>query len=155
MGGIAPYGTYATRDEKAVALAALEPKFWMAFCAAVGLDASLEALAPGPHQAEWKRRVAEIIATKTRDEWAAFGAEHDCCIEPILDPDEVADDPQVKARGLFVELEGGLRVPRTPLATRPALGRAPAQGADGRDVLRDAGFSADEIATLTAAGATR
>src|SRR5690606_10796952 len=37
MGGIAPYGTYATRDEKAVALAALEPKFWMTFCAAVGL----------------------------------------------------------------------------------------------------------------------
>ena len=34
-GGIAPYQTYATKDARAMALASLEPKFWLSFCAGI------------------------------------------------------------------------------------------------------------------------
>ena len=78
-GGIAPYNTYATKDGLHVALGALEPKFWMGFCAAVGLEASMEALMPGPHQVELKKKVAAIFANKTRAEWEAFAKQHDVC----------------------------------------------------------------------------
>ena len=61
IGGIAPYNTYATKDGRAVALAALEPKFWMAFCAGVGLEPQLEALVPGPHQTAIKAKVAALF----------------------------------------------------------------------------------------------
>ena len=81
MGGLAPYGTYATKDGGAVALGALEPKFWKAFCRAAEIECGMEALVPGPHQTEWKKKIADAIAGKTRDEWAAIGAEADCCLE--------------------------------------------------------------------------
>ncbi len=43
-GGLALYGTYATKDGRYVALGALEPKFWMAFCAGAGIAADMTAL---------------------------------------------------------------------------------------------------------------
>ncbi len=156
-GGIAPYNTYRTRDGRAVALGALEPKFWGTFCRGVGLPFDLEALAPGPHQAECKRKVAEIIASRTRAEWAEFAEAHDCCLEPVLDPEELPDDPQHRARGVFsrVTLADGatLDVPRTPLGAGSAPGpdaEAPRHGAHTREVLREAGFEDTEIAALGA-----
>jgi crotonobetainyl-CoA:carnitine CoA-transferase CaiB-like acyl-CoA transferase len=156
-GGIAPYNTYRTRDGRAVALGALEPKFWGAFCRGVGLPFDLEALAPGPHQAECKRRVAEVIAARTRDEWARFAEQHDCCLEPVLEPDELPDDPQHRARGVFTHavLADGSRlpVPRTPLGLGAPFAPeavAPKQGAHTREVLREAGFDDAEIAALGA-----
>src|SRR5262249_9284235 len=50
-GGIAPYQTYLSRDGHPIALGALEPKFWMAFCTGAGIEADMSALVPGPHQA--------------------------------------------------------------------------------------------------------
>jgi alpha-methylacyl-CoA racemase len=152
-GGIAPYNTYRTRDGGFVSLGALEPKFWMKFCRAVGLESSMDDLAPGPHQRALKERLAALFAERTRDEWAALGAAHDCCLEPVLAPEELADDPQHRARGLFFELDGGQYF-RTPHADRSAVSRvARAAGQDTDEVLRDCGFSDDERAALRAAGA--
>ncbi len=154
-GGIAPYNTYRTSDGKHVSLGALEPKFWTKFCRAVGLEASMEDLAPGPHQHALKEKVASVFAGKTRDEWAAIGAANDCCLEPVLAPEELSRDPQHAARGLFFEHEGTSYF-RTPLADRSgsvATQSARAQGADTESILADAGFSADEIAALRASGA--
>lgn len=158
MGGIAPYQVYETKDGKAVSLGALEPKFWMAFCAGVGLEPDMSALAPGPHQAEWKKKIADKIRERTRDEWAKFAEEVDCCLEPVLEPDEVADDPQHRARGIFVDApagDGTIAVPRTPVATSPRVEPAPEQGEQGEAILREAGFDDAAIAVLREAGATR
>lgn len=59
-GGIAPFGTYATKDGRAMALGALEPKFWMTFCAGVGIECGMDALMPGPHQPAWKAKLAAV-----------------------------------------------------------------------------------------------
>ena len=75
-----------------------KPKFWMAFCAGVGLEAELSALVPGPHQVELKAKLAAIFLGKSRDEWAAFGALHDCCLEPVLEPDEIARGMRISPR---------------------------------------------------------
>jgi alpha-methylacyl-CoA racemase len=158
-GGVAAYNSYATRDGQAVTLGALEPKFLTKFCQATGVDADLSALLPGPHQAALKRRFAEVFASKTRAEWEAFGAEHDCCLEPVLRPDELLADPQLAARGVFLEADAGnsrvgeFRTPVTPrdLEPRPA----PAQGEHTAEILGDAGFSDTEIAALRASGAAR
>ncbi|MEO0323869.1 MAG: CaiB/BaiF CoA-transferase family protein [Myxococcota bacterium] len=154
MGGIAPYGTYRTRDGGFVALAALEPKFWMAFCAGVGLTPDLADVRPGPHQAARKAELASLFATRTRDEWAAFSEAHDCCLEPVLMPQELPGDPLHVARGVFEPRRLGdaeVSIPRTPVAP-PAPGPAPEQGADTEAVLRAAGV---DVEALRAAGATR
>jgi crotonobetainyl-CoA:carnitine CoA-transferase CaiB-like acyl-CoA transferase len=154
-GGIAPYNTYRTSDGKFVALGALEPKFWTRFCRAVGLEVSMDDLVPGPHQRALREKVAAVIASKTRDEWAAIGAAHDCCLEPILTPEELAADLQHRVRGVFFSHEG-VEYFRTPLADRTgpiATHAARSRGEDTECILRDAGFSADEILALKRAGA--
>ncbi len=152
MGGIAPYGTYRTKDGGAVSLGALEPKFWKAFCREAGLEVGMDALVPGPHQEAWKEKVAAAIAERTRDEWAEIGARADCCLEPVLTPDELAHDPQHQARGMLVP-QGKLPVPRTPIADEPAGGPAPAHGAQSDEILAERGFSPEEIDALRAGGA--
>jgi alpha-methylacyl-CoA racemase len=152
-GGIAPYGTYATKDGGAVALAALEPKFWLAFCAGVGLPGDMQALVPGPHQRALQDTLRGIFRTRTRDEWSVFNDAHDCCLEPVLSPAEALDDPHARHRGLVTEAHGVSRfaTPAAPAATGPA----PRQGADSAAILEEAGWTAEEIAALRAAGATR
>jgi crotonobetainyl-CoA:carnitine CoA-transferase CaiB-like acyl-CoA transferase len=153
-GAIAPFGTYATKDGRAMALGALEPKFWLAFCAAAGLEGDMSALAPGPHQVELKARVRAIFASKTFAEWCAIASATDCCLEPVLWPDELASDPQHVSRGALPRL-GTLPFVRTPGAETPCVGPAPAQGEHSDAILREAGFAGDEIAALRSAGVTR
>lgn len=157
-GAIAPFSTYRTRDGRAVALAALEPKFWFAFCGAVGIEPDVEALVPGPHQAAWKARLEALFSAHDLAHWAALADEVDCCLEPVLEPEELIDDPQHAARGMFVPTMASGRVvpmPRTPIAAHVAEGEAPTQGRDTRAVLADAGWAEVEIDALVASGAAR
>ncbi|MFW6051434.1 MAG: CaiB/BaiF CoA transferase family protein [Myxococcota bacterium] len=155
MGGIAPYQTYATKDGQHVTLGSLEPKFWNAFCAGVGIEPNMEALAPGPHQQGWKAKLAGIFAQRTRAEWEAFAEEHDCCLEPVLLPEEVLTDPQHTARGVFLDGPGGLKLPTTPAGRPAGAAEAPAQGQHTDEVLREGGLGDARIAALRKAGAIR
>lgn len=158
-GGLAPYQTYFAKDGAPMTLASLEPKFWMAFAAATGLDADPTALLPGDHQDALRERIAEVFAGRTRSEWEAFAVEHDCCVEPVLRPDEARDDAQLTARGVFFDQERGgetLTLFRTPVSDRDEQPPpAPDKGADTREVFADAGFSEEEIAKLLESGAIR
>jgi crotonobetainyl-CoA:carnitine CoA-transferase CaiB-like acyl-CoA transferase len=158
-GGIAPYQTYLSKDGRPIALAALEPKFWTAFCTGAGIEVDMSALFPGPHQAAMKEKVAAVFGSKTRDEWARFGAEHDCCVEPVLAPSEIAKDAHLASRGLFFELltpRGPVPQVRTPVTPRDeAFTAPPRMGEHTRAVLADAGFTAEEIDALVQAGAAR
>jgi crotonobetainyl-CoA:carnitine CoA-transferase CaiB-like acyl-CoA transferase len=158
-GGIAPYQTYLSSDGYPIALAALEPKFWTAFCNGVGVEPTMIALLPGPHQIKIKQQVAAIFAEKTREEWARFGAEHDCCVEPVLDPSEIGADPHLTSRGLFFELptpRGPVPQLRTPVTPKDeSFTPPPRMGEHTRAVLEDAGFSKDEIDELVRVGAAK
>jgi len=158
-GGIAPYQTYATKDGRAMSLAALEPKFWSAFASGVGHEISMSDLVPGPHQAELKTKLAGIFAGRTQAEWIAFASERDCCLEPVLSPEEARDDAHLAARGMFFELDspwGKIPQLRTPLTPRERThAPPPKQGEHTEAVLRDAGLDEAEIAALRADGAIR
>jgi alpha-methylacyl-CoA racemase len=158
-GGLALYGTYATRDGRFVALAALEPKFWLAFCAGAGLQPDMAALLPGPHQAVLKETLRALFVSRTRAEWEAFGRQHDCCLEPVLEPEELQGDEQLTARGAFFEIDspwGRLQQLRTPL-TEPNGNHTPPprQGEHTDAILREAGLDEATIAAMRAEGAAR
>jgi crotonobetainyl-CoA:carnitine CoA-transferase CaiB-like acyl-CoA transferase len=151
-GGIAPYSTYLTKDGQVMALGALEPKFWGAFCEGVGLPFEMSALVPGPHQAALKAQIAEIFRAKTRAEWEAFARERDCCLEPVLAPAELARDPHLSARGVLFEMDspwGKIPQFRTPLTPKVAAHRPPPRrGEHTAEILREAGVDASVIAEL-------
>lgn len=158
-GGAACYGVYRTRDGRHVALGALEPKFFAAFCAAVGRPE----LAPRQHEpgGALRAELEAVFAARTRDEWTAFAGEHDVCLAPVLEGDEPRSDPQLRARGAFVEVptpwEGrpmpGVATPIRVRGEAAPLRPAPRLGEHGDAVLAEAGFSSGEIAALRAAGA--
>jgi crotonobetainyl-CoA:carnitine CoA-transferase CaiB-like acyl-CoA transferase len=158
-GGLALYGAYATKDGKFVTIGALEPKFWQAFCAGVGLEPEMTDVFPGPHQAARREQLQRVFASRTRAEWEAFGREHDCCLEPVLEPGELKGDPQLAARGVFFEMDspwGRIGQLRTPLAERGASHTPPPRQGEHTDaILREAGLDDAAIAAMRAEGAAR
>jgi alpha-methylacyl-CoA racemase len=156
-GGIAPYQTYRTKDGGAMTLASLEPKFWMQFCEGIGRAAEMSDLVPGPHQDALRADLASVFAERTRDEWTRFASERDCCLEPVLTPEEAQRDPHLAARGMFFEMAsawGPIQQMRTPLTSRDRTHTPPPKRGEHTDrILADAGFTGDEIAALRAAAA--
>lgn len=98
-GGSPRYEIYRTRDNKFVAAAPLEQKFWENFCVAIELPAQLIDDSMDPTGV--KRVVAERIATKTAAEWQARFAGKDLCSTIVASMAEGMADPHFRARGLF------------------------------------------------------
>lgn len=163
-GGAACYGVYTTRDGRHLSVAALEPKFWLAFCAAIGRRGDAAEVVAGPaEQARIRTEVQAILGTRTRDEWEQVFAGADACVEPVLSPAEARQHPQHAARRVFSTYTDaqGREWPRirTPLSAPPAEAPAPAPpprlGEHGAAILADGGLGAEEIARLREAGAIR
>jgi crotonobetainyl-CoA:carnitine CoA-transferase CaiB-like acyl-CoA transferase len=160
-GGIVCYRPYRCADGY-VTLGALEPKFWAAFCRGVGRE-DLAEHAFDPPGSEAHRSLEAIFAERTREQWRAFAAEHDCCLEPVLGLDEALEGELVAAREMVVSLDQpgaeqpvrllGLpfRLSRTP--GDPVRAPGPVLGEHTREVLEAAGYSDAEVDALLASGA--
>jgi crotonobetainyl-CoA:carnitine CoA-transferase CaiB-like acyl-CoA transferase len=105
--------------------------------------------------------MAEVLATRTTAEWLEALDREDVPCGPVLTRDHIHEHAQVRANAILVEGEhpvaGRMRQPRPPErldATPSAISRpAPMLGQHSEEVLREAGFSAAEIAALRGAGA--
>lgn len=153
-GALACYSIYRTRDDRYLAVGALEPKFWVALNQALGRAPNIAELVGKPEeQAALKSQLAAIFATKTAAEWHAHLAAHDCCVEIVVEVDELADHPLHAAREVFFTVDGGpagpLRQIRTPLGAPTSPRPPPSLGQHTREVLAEYGFDEAAIASLT------
>jgi crotonobetainyl-CoA:carnitine CoA-transferase CaiB-like acyl-CoA transferase len=150
-GSMACYGVYATKDGRYLAVGALEPKFYIALNNALGRPPNIAELAGNAQQqARVRAEIAAIFATRTAAEWQDVLAVHDCCVELILEPTELAAHPLHKAREVFFQLAGVTQT-RTPVGM-PANPRVPpALGEHSHEVLAEYGLSEAEIAAVTPA----
>ncbi|HLI37829.1 MAG TPA: CaiB/BaiF CoA-transferase family protein [Streptosporangiaceae bacterium] len=142
-GGAPFYDTYICADGRWIAVGALEPQFYAAFLAGLGLDG--EDLPPQMDRAGWPRlraRFTEVIAGRTRDEWAEIFAGTDACVTPVLSFGEVAAHPHMAARETIIDVGGvpqaapAPRFSRTP-AARPASPPPPGADTVAEAVLAD------------------
>jgi crotonobetainyl-CoA:carnitine CoA-transferase CaiB-like acyl-CoA transferase len=120
----------------------------------------IEAQFEAPGSEAWAE-VAGVFRSRSRAEWKAFNDEHDCCIEPVLEVDEALDSELVRERGMVVEMEqppfGPVRQLGVPIKLSRTPGDpsrpAPAFGEHTDEVLREAGYSDEEIAAMKDSGA--
>ena len=98
-GGSPRFFVYRTRDDKFIAAAPLEQKFWENFCDAIQLDANFHDDAKDA--AATKRAVAQRLREKTAAEWQAIFAGKDLCCCVVATMQEALNDAHFKARGLF------------------------------------------------------
>jgi len=120
VGGSPRYQLYPTRDGALVACAALEQKFWLAFCKAIELAPALVNDFADP--AATRAAVAAIIAGKGADEWRPLFAATDCCVTIVASLEQAMRDPHFIMRGLFAhEVVGpsGSKIPALPLPIAP------------------------------------
>jgi alpha-methylacyl-CoA racemase len=125
-GGSPRFRLYPTSDERLLAVAALEQKFWEEFCDIIELDAALRDDSRDPQATA--RRCAEIIAGAPAEIWRQRIAGRDCCCSVVATLREALDDPHFKARGLFDHVLGNeiaKRMPALPMPIVPGF-RAPA-----------------------------
>jgi crotonobetainyl-CoA:carnitine CoA-transferase CaiB-like acyl-CoA transferase len=160
-GALVCYRPYRCADGW-ITIGALEPKFWAEFCRGVAREDLIAGQFDAPGS-ETHREVEAVVAARTRAEWTAFAAEHDCCIEPVLGLDDVLASDHVRARAMLVELDQPgavepvrqlgvpVKLSRTPADTTQRPG--PAFGEHTEAILGELGYSAEEIRALLDAGA--
>jgi alpha-methylacyl-CoA racemase len=137
-----------------VSMGALEPKFWAAFCHGVDRPELVAHQFDAPGSAA-HAEVEAVLAGRTRAEWDAFNAEHDCCLEPVLELDEALEDEHIQARGMVAD---GLLATPVKLSATPGDSRRrppPGLGEHTDEVLGEAGYDAGEVAALREAGAAK
>ncbi|EPQ54016.1 CoA-transferase family III [Gloeophyllum trabeum ATCC 11539] len=155
-GGAPFYAVYTCADGRWVAVGCLEPHFYTTFLEKFGRALGMgeeEGWHPNPEdqmvRSEWPRLreyLAKGFLTRPRDYWAGLFHGSDACVTPVLAPAEVS----LRAPLPHPDLS------RTPArAGREGEGEAQVldPGRDTEEVLREAGFSADEQATLVRDGA--
>ena len=134
-GGTPRYQVYRTSDDRFLAAAPLEQKFWLNFLTAIDA-AHLEDDSKDP--AGVRRAIASIIATRTANEWEERFAGLDVCVNVVTSLEQAVSHPHFVERGVFsrrVTTREGAAVAALPVpiaehfrspetsATYPLLGR--------------------------------
>jgi crotonobetainyl-CoA:carnitine CoA-transferase CaiB-like acyl-CoA transferase len=149
---------YATADGKWLSVACMEPWFWKNLCQALGCEEYAGEQFNTDRFPEMFAFLREKLRQKTRDEWFAELRNREICVTPVYGLDEALEDPHGRARGMIVEVEhpeyGRIsqigvapKFSDTPGKVRAA---APRPGEHSEEILREAGYSPEEIARLTA-----
>jgi alpha-methylacyl-CoA racemase len=101
-GGAPFYRCYGCRDGRFIAVGALEPQFYAALIAGLGLEPDSAPQFDIPAWPAMHSRFEAIFATRDRDDWAALFQGTDACVTPVLTLAEAADHPHNAARRTFV-----------------------------------------------------
>src|SRR5260370_31831915 len=96
-GGVPWYDVYETADGKWVAVGALEPRFYAALIAGLGLTGVPDRTDP-QNWPELRARLSARFKGRPRGEWPATFAGSEACVEPVLSLSEAAVDAHLVAR---------------------------------------------------------
>jgi alpha-methylacyl-CoA racemase len=156
-GGAPFYGTYQCKDGKWISVGSLEPQFYELLREKAGMaEPSVTDRWTKETWGNNRKKLGQIFKAKTQAEWCAIMEGSDVCFAPILDLDEAPRHPHNKQRQTFVDVDGVTQPAPAPRFSRtPGAVQAPPPkaGEHSEAVLRDWGFSTQEISDLRAAQA--
>lgn len=160
-------GSYRTADDRWLELAMLQPgRYWPEFCRLAGrtdlatderFDTVERLMANAAAAADL---VAGIIASRPYDEWVRLLARGEGQWATVQNSWEVGQDPSLRANGMIARVIDAEGVERELVAnpvqfgeTPVTLTRAPQFAEHTDEVLRELGFSDDELIDLKLTGA--
>ncbi|MCS6932827.1 MAG: CoA transferase [Acetobacteraceae bacterium] len=160
-----PMGVYPTED-RPITIAVSGQAMWERFCACLGRPEMAEdprfatAAARSANRAALNAEIAAALRGRGAEEWVSALTEAGVPAGPINDIAQVFADPQVRHLGLAEEVEspvrGRIRLLAQPVRlsrSRSRLGAPPPEaGQHSEEVLAEAGYTAEEIASLRAKG---
>lgn len=143
------YDTYRTKDDKHMAVGAIEPQFYQLFLKGLGMSA--DELPQFTHDPEgFKKKVADKFASKTRQEWEDIFADTDACVTPVLELNEAAQhEHNVQRKAFFQDNNGTMtpipapRLSRTPAT--PQIGPELQIGQHSLEILAELEYCDEEI----------
>jgi crotonobetainyl-CoA:carnitine CoA-transferase CaiB-like acyl-CoA transferase len=155
------YNVYKTKDGKFVSIGDLESKFWRNLCTEIGredlIDKNYHNYQDGDETTE---SLKILFASKTQAEWIEFMKGVDDCFSPVYSPEETLDDPHLKSRGMITHMADPQRGEMLQIGF-PALfseeldykrSPAPFLGENTGEILRELGYSLEEIEKLKSNG---
>jgi alpha-methylacyl-CoA racemase len=135
------YDTYRTKDDKFMAVGALEAQFYSKLIEGLGLKPED---APQFHDwTELRRKFTEIFASKTQAEWCTIFDNVDACVTPVLTTEEATEYPHNKNKGAFDTVRGPLGKMSVPIPA-PRLSETPGSSTN---ILPDAGENSVQVLT--------
>jgi crotonobetainyl-CoA:carnitine CoA-transferase CaiB-like acyl-CoA transferase len=161
LGGNAMYAIYETRDGDWIVLGAAEIKFATNLLTALGRPDLIELcrLPPGRGQDPVREFFRSAFRTKTKAEWVEWFKGRDIAFAPVRTLPEMLEDPHFQARGMLLKDERGWDHIGVPIqfANEPGRPRltAPAHGEHSSQILRELGYSGEEIGRLEGKGVVR
>ncbi len=158
---------YQTRDQQRFIFCCLDTaNDWGRVCRAIGRPELIDdpryntAEARSQRSAEVVALLDEAIGSRDMAEWEARFREQGVIWGPIPTMERVAADPQMKANGVFTELDypqlGTVLTVSSPLnvqgVTKERAGKAPEVGEHSREILRSLGYTEAAIEELILRG---
>jgi alpha-methylacyl-CoA racemase len=153
LDGGAPFARcYETRDNRYVAVCALETEFFSRLLEVLSIDDIDPADQYDTDQwAKHQEIFSRVFGSKTRDEWSDLLSGVDACATPVLTLTEAAEHEHACARGSYVDIDGirqpgpAPRFSGTPAEARPA---PPGNSEALSKVLSQWGLGEEEIRQL-------
>ena len=124
-GGSPRYHLYRTSDNKILAAAPLEQKFWNIFCDTIKLEYRFRHDNINPRLTI--NEVSKIIITKPAAYWQKYFNKANCCCSIVKTIDSAMRDPQFKSRKLFekkIKTLSGQNSTALPLPINPIFRRS-------------------------------
>jgi crotonobetainyl-CoA:carnitine CoA-transferase CaiB-like acyl-CoA transferase len=141
-GGSPRYAVYRTSDDRFLAAAPLEEKFWRNFLGLIGAPHLLGETNEDAIRAE----VARIVASRPASHWADVFDSQDVCTTVVADLEAAVQDPHFAARRLFdrrVLSHDGREMPALPVPICTAF-----RSADPRAAAPALGQHTDEVVAI-------
>ena len=122
-GGAPFYRCYETADGKYIAVGAIEPQFFAALLAGLGLtqDEVPGQLDIGSYPLMYDI-FAQRFASRTRDEWTQVFSGTDACVTPVLTWSEAATNDHLNARSTVITAHGVEQAAPAPRFSRTPAG---------------------------------